>query len=85
MREHVDSEGTLRMSQLIHVGSGDRSADIYTKALTGPIFGEHRERHLGERRKAFGVVIADNVFNRVGFVTFIIFPIVQGFVYFPCK
>jgi len=51
VREHVDPDGDLRTAQLIHVRTGDQSADLYTKALTGPTFDAHRERNLGERRK----------------------------------
>ena len=47
----MDPDGDLRTAQLIHVRTGDQSADLYTKALTGPTFDAHRERNLGERRK----------------------------------
>ena len=60
VREHVDPEGELRTATLIHVRTGDQSADLYTKALTGPTFKEHRERNLGERRKASTEVTEDN-------------------------
>ena len=63
-REHVDLEGELRTAQLIHVGTRDQSANIYTKALTGPIFVEHSDRNLGGKSKASAAVTEDNCRKR---------------------
>jgi hypothetical protein len=60
VREHVDPEGELRTAHLIHVRTGDQSADLYTKALTGAPFETHRERNLGEKRRASVEVAEDN-------------------------
>jgi hypothetical protein len=60
VREHVDPEGELRTAQLIHVRTGDQSADLYTKALTGAPFETHRERKLGEKRRASVEVAEEN-------------------------
>ena len=57
VREHVDPKGELRTAMLFHVDSADQSADMYTKALTGPLFIEHRARNLGEKRRSSGAVI----------------------------
>ena len=45
IREHVDPE-QFNTAKLIHVSSRQQMADIYTKALSGPIFIEQRERNL---------------------------------------
>ena len=58
VREHVDPKGEYCTAVLYHVRTGDQSADLYTKALTGVPFLEHRERNLGEKRRASGEVIA---------------------------
>ena len=47
VRENVDREGELRTAQLIHLRTGDQSADIHTKAFSGHAFEEHQERNLG--------------------------------------
>ena len=60
VREHVDPDGELKTAVLVHVKSEDQSADIFTKALTGPLFASHRERNLGEKRKSTKEVIASN-------------------------
>ena len=44
----MDLEGELRM------------AHIFTEALTGPIFVEHKDRNLGEKSKASTAVTEDN-------------------------
>ena len=49
IREHVDPEGNLQTARLLYVRTGDQSADMYTKSLTGLPFVEHRERNLGNK------------------------------------
>ena len=51
VREHVDPEGEERTAVLVHVRTGDQTADMLTKALCGPTFEEHRSRSLGEEPK----------------------------------
>ena len=51
VREYVDPEGEYRTAHLVHVRTGDQSADIFTKALTGTVFDGHRKRTLGEETK----------------------------------
>ena len=53
VREHVDPEGEYKTAHLVHVRTGDQSADIFTKALTGTVFVRigslnlvKRQRHL---------------------------------------
>ena len=60
IREHVDPEGEHRTVILIHVKAADQSADIFTKAFTGPVFECHRKRILGQQRKAPAAVTKDN-------------------------
>ena len=60
IREHEDPEGKHRRAILIHVRSADQSADIFTKALTGPVFECHRKRVLGQLRKASASMTEDN-------------------------
>ena len=50
IRQHVTGSqfGTAR---LIHVGTGDMTADIFTKALVGEPFNKHREALTGLKRK----------------------------------
>ena len=60
MREHVDPEGELKTAELIHVRTGDQSADLYTKALKGPAFAENCERNLGEKQRTSMDVAEDN-------------------------
>jgi hypothetical protein len=64
VREHVDPDGVLKTAKLIHVRSDDQSADMYTKSLNGPSFLVHRERNLGEKRKASTEVVRDNMKRR---------------------
>ena len=52
IREHVDPEGDLQTARLLYVRTGDQSADMYTKSLTGLPFVEHRERNLGNKRRS---------------------------------
>ena len=65
IREHVDPEGEFRTAQLIHVRTADQSADIFTKALTGPVFDTHSKRIMGEQRKASTRVAEDNKKKRL--------------------
>lgn len=58
IREHVDPE-QFNTAKLIHVSSRQQMADIYTKALRGPIFIEQRERNLGEKFKTTEQIIAE--------------------------
>ena len=60
IREHVDPKGKHRTAILIHVKTADQSADIFTEALTGPVFECHRKRVLGQLRKASASVAEDN-------------------------
>ena len=64
VREHVDPDGEFGTARLIYVRTGDQTADILTKALTGVIFEKHRSRSLGERRKASTEVAKDNKCKR---------------------
>ena len=57
IREHVDPEGDLLTARLLYVNTGDQSADMYTKSLTGLPFVEHRERNLGNKRLSSAEVI----------------------------
>ena len=52
--------GEHRTAILIHVRTADQSADIFTKALTGPVFECHRKRVLGQWRKASASVTEDD-------------------------
>ncbi len=45
-------EGELLTAELLYVHTGDQSADMYTKSLTGPAFVEHHKRNLGEKRRS---------------------------------
>ena len=47
VREHADPEGEFRTATLIHVRTGEQTADIFTKALTGTAFDTHRRRMFG--------------------------------------
>ena len=52
IREHVDPEGDLQTAILLYVRTGDQSADMHTKSLTGLPFVEHREHNLGTKRSS---------------------------------
>ena len=43
VREHVDPEGEERTAVLVHVRTGDQTADMLTKALCGPTFEEQQQ------------------------------------------
>ena len=60
IREHVDPEGEHRTATLIQMKTADQPADIFTKALTGPVFESHRKKVLGQQRKASASVTGDN-------------------------
>ena len=45
-----------RTAVLVHVRTGDQTADMLTKALSGPTFEEHRSRSLGEKLKPSSAV-----------------------------
>ena len=60
VREHVDPEGEERTAVLVHVRTGDQTADMLTKALCGPTFEEHRSRSLDEEPKPSSAVAEDN-------------------------
>ena len=64
VREHVDPDGEFGTARLIHVQTGDQTADIFTKALTEVVFEKHRSRSLGERRKASTEVANGNKCKR---------------------
>jgi len=51
IREHVNPD-IFNTARLIHVGTHEQSADMYTKALVGPTMIKHRERNLGEKHKS---------------------------------
>ena len=59
VREHVDPDGEERTAVLMHVRTGDQTADMLTKALCGPTFEEHRSRSLGEEPKSSSAVAED--------------------------
>ena len=40
VREHVDPDGEERTAVLVHVRTGDQTADMLTKAVCGPTFEE---------------------------------------------
>jgi hypothetical protein len=60
IREHVDPEGELQTARLAYVYTGDQSADLYTKTLTGQLFEEHRERNLGMKRRSSTQVMQES-------------------------
>ena len=64
VREHVDPDGEFQTARLIHVRTGDQTADIFTKALTGLTFLTHRSRSLGTDRKTSTEVDPDNMMKR---------------------
>jgi hypothetical protein len=55
IRQHVVG-GKFGTARLIHVCTGDMSADIFTKALSGPVFIKHRETLSGSKRSLSSVV-----------------------------
>ncbi len=55
VRQHVVG-GKFGTARLIHVCTGDMSADIFTKALSGPVFIKHRETLSGNKRSSSSVV-----------------------------
>jgi hypothetical protein len=55
VRQHVVG-GKFGTARLIHVCTGDMSADIFTKALSGPVFIKHRETLSGSKRSRSSVV-----------------------------
>ena len=61
VREHVDPDGEFQTARLIHVRTGDQTADIFIKALTGLIFLTHRSQSLGMDRKTSIEVARDNM------------------------
>ncbi len=64
VREHVDPDGEFKTAQLIHVGTADQTADIFTKSVHGTAFETHRTRSLGKKRKAAASVMSDNAIKR---------------------
>ena len=60
VREHADSDGEFRTATLIHVRTGEQTADIFTKALTGTVFETHRRRMFGTERKSSAEVAQDS-------------------------
>ena len=64
VREHVDPDGQFKTAELIHVTSLNQSADIYTKALAGPLHDVHCKRSLGESQSSSEQVIRDNYKKR---------------------
>jgi hypothetical protein len=61
VREHVDPDGDYKTAELMLVGTDFQSADMYTKALTGPKFVGHRIRNMGVKRKSSHRVIEDHL------------------------
>ena len=53
-------DGVERMTVLMHVRTGDQTADTFTKALTGPAFAEYRGRSLGEEPKSSSAMSEDH-------------------------
>ena len=51
VREHADPDGEFRTATLIHVRTGEQTANIFTKTLTGTAFDTHRRRIFGTERK----------------------------------
>ena len=60
MREHADPDGEFRTDTLIHMRTGEQTADIFTKALTGTAFDTHRRRMCGTQRKSSIKVAKDS-------------------------
>ena len=90
VRKDLELEEELKTAPLMHVRTGDNSADNYTNTLTGPVFMGYRGRNLDEEWKSAVAVerrsIAGSGVARVGFFTTLLSPIVQGCAYFfPCK
>ena len=56
VREHADPDGEFWTVTLIHVRTGEQTADIFTKALTGTAFDTHRRRMFGTESKSFAEV-----------------------------
>ena len=50
--EYAELDGEFRTATLIHVRTGEQTADIFTKALTGTAFDTHRRRMFGTERKS---------------------------------
>jgi hypothetical protein len=61
VREHVDKDGDYKTAKLMLVGTDHQSADIYTKALTGPKFVGHRVRNMGVKRMSSEGVISEHL------------------------
>jgi hypothetical protein len=61
VREHVDKDGDYKTAKLMLVGTDHQSADIYTKALTGPKFVGHRVRNIGVKRMSSEGVMNDHL------------------------
>ena len=61
VREHVDKDGEYKTAELMLVGTDHQSADIYTKALTGPKFMGHRVRNMGVKRLSSEGVISEHL------------------------
>ena len=57
IREHVGEDG-FRTAECFHVATGDQSADIFTKALTGILFQQHDASVRGKRPRSSEDVIA---------------------------
>ena len=60
VREHVDPDGEERTAVLVHVRTGDQTADMLSKALCGLTFEKHRSRNLGEEPKLSSAVAKEN-------------------------
>ena len=59
VREHADSDRECRTATLIYVRTGEQTADIFTKSLTGPAFDTFRRRTFGTERKSSTDVVDD--------------------------
>jgi hypothetical protein len=55
VRQHVVG-GIFGTARLVHVNTHEMSADIFTKALTGPAFVTHRDTTSGTKRSMSSVV-----------------------------
>ena len=50
VREHADPDGEFWTTTLIHVWTGELTADIFTKTFTGNSFDTRRRRMFGTER-----------------------------------
>ena len=60
VREHADPDGEFRTATLINVRTGEHTADVFTKALTGTAFDTHQRTMFGTERKSSAEVAQDS-------------------------